>query len=510
MSSKRILGIAGAAMIGTLAGTGAVHAVISIDDDRVVTGITYALETLQSNRTYEVRDSSGGTTTYYEGADATSVSNETDVHLATGVILPATTDVVVDVELENLVIGDIAPTLVLSNAALGATPTPISGLNITRLSGGAEGDSEVQFGLTTVAQLPATTVLVISFGSRVGILPDKPGTITVKTTRIFAGAPVTQTTVLRDAIKTMRGVVVDGDPNNLTAAVASEFRKFKGGTDEGVSGVVDGGDRDPGRVAHVGTLRIHLASSTPPLQNARRGQGELTSVTGIISAAKISISGATAFLEENDDGEKLAYSSASSACSPVGSSLVDDNGAIEAALTDFDGATDHLCLRVDGETVIPETSYRASISYTVAAGSSPAFPPLESVEQLGSISRDGATVPIAHLTTNQKYRQQLVMVNRSSGSVSYRTTFQTEDGTEYEAGEAASGSLEPGRTVLEVSDMVFFDDGNNNPDGTPRGAHGSAVLSVSIEPSMLEVATVTTNKVGDDRSTDTVVWNPDP
>ncbi len=511
MSSKRILGIAGAAMIGTLAGTGAVHAVIEVDGDGTITGVpTFAIETLPSNYTYKPSDNTEGGTTYYEVSDQTGVSNETSVRVPIGMEVPDNTNAVVTVNLTDLVMTGDAPSLVVSLAATDPAAN-IANLTTGVLTGGGRGDRQVQFSVTVgdVAGngVTADHVLVVDFGGKLGVDPTKAGTISITTSRLFAGATVAETTTIREAIKTARALKVTVEPNSPVASVEEGFLKFKAGT--GVSTNEDIAQL----AAHVGRLEIGIATSTPPFENARRGMGEITGITDLVSAAKISFTGQTSFLEEDDDGDKLAYVGGAQ-CAPARNSIMNDDGDLEAALTDFDDATSHLCLKVDGETAIPETTaYEASIAYTSALGSNAAFPPAGSTHTLGSIERDGSTVNIVQLTTNRKYNQRIVLVNRTSGTVDYSTTFQVPDGAiEPVAKAAAKGELKPGRTVLEVKDMVVFDGGggenNRRDDNGDPGGQGSAVLSVSIVPAMLEVATVTTRNTqsGGTGSTDTVVW----
>ena len=497
MSSKRILGIAGAAMIGTLAGIGAAHAVINLGESGV-TGIpVFAKETMLRSRNISPVDGSGGP--YYEVAANTGASGELNVNIPAGIEVPATTTAVVTVELTNLVFSglSLAGSTVITATTTADPPVVIANTTSALLSGGSRGDKRAQFSITTGANpITSTSRLVIAFG-RFGADPTVDGSIKITISRTVAGERVASEVELSNVVKTASVLTTTATPQMQTASVEDGFMKFKAGTGVAADGLA----------AHVGNLRIGIATTTNTIYNAGRGglsynaTGVITTASNIASAAKIVFTGPTSFLAEEgegDDAKKRVYLGDED-CTPVGSSIVNDEGELEAALDDVSTATGtHLCLKVDGETAIPVTDpYEAAITYTSHLGSDTAFPLAPSNHTLGSIVRDGSTVRIAYLTTNQKYNQRLVLVNRSSEPVEYSMTFQTADGTTAEAKDAADGMLSAGRTVLDVRDIVTFDNGSGN------GGHGSAELAVVVASSMIDVATVTTTR--SDGSTDTVV-----
>lgn len=514
MSSKRILGIAGAAMIGTLAGTGAVHAEITLGDSGTEGAITFAKETFRSDRKWDV-----GGTTYYEGAANTGSSGELDIVVPVGLAVPVSTSAIVTVELEDLVFTGFTPTL---GARTNATPPVAVTLGATTgvVTGGAAGDRRVQFQLVTNATnaLTATHNLLIEL-DRIGVDPDKNGSITVKISREIGGVGVESETRIPDAVKSISGLRVTSTESEPIASVEEMFMKFRK-TDE------DTGVADNQLAANVGNLRITVATTTPAntLYNAGRGDaasmnGRVTVPAHLVSEAAVVFAGETSFLAdegEGDEAKKLVYVDRAANCSTTDSptSIVDadDDNKLKAALGDFaDTSTltggGYLCLKVDGETSIPATDpYTVSVGFTSLLGSNAAFLPDSSSRTLGSIKRDGSTVYIPYLTTNQKYNQRLVMVNRSNTPVEYSMTFRTAEDTTATARAAASGTLPAasdggGRVVLDVRDIVMF-----AVEGRDTGGHGSAELAVVTSSSMLDVATVTTTR--GDGSTDTVVLDP--
>ena len=512
MSSKRILGIAGAAMMGTVAGTGEVHAVIGISTSGTTGAPTFAMETMRSDREVEPRDGIGGP--FFEVAANTGSSGELDLRVPIKISVPATTSALITIDLEDLVFtGAPTPTLIVSPATVADPPANITGVAPTIVSGGGRGDKRLQFGFTTTSTVvPDDAVLLVAIG-RLGADPDTPGSITVTASRTFAGERISDFTRLPEAVKVARALNVTVTPQNQTASVEEGFMKFKPGT--GVSG-----DQ---LAAQVGKLLVGIATTTPAttFYNAGRGDvassalrpGEVSLASHIANEAAITFTGETAFLadDEADDPKKRVYVGDVD-CDPVGSSIMDDDGMLKSTLPLFDNDGDndgeaddnggaYLCLKVDGETVIPVTeAYTVGIAYTSALGANAQFAPANMpATPLGLIGRDGSTVNIAHLTTNRKYNQRLVMVNRSGGELEVTMTFEGEPGTT--ASPTTLTRMVPtGRTTLKVSDVVTFTNDDND-----NGGNGSAVLSADVTSTMFDVATVTTTR--EDGSTDTVVWD---
>ena len=156
---------------------------------------------------------------------------------------------------------------------------------------------------------------------------------------------------------------------------------------------------------------------------------------------------------------------------------------------DFTSAM-HLCLMVDGETMIPEGTYSVETKYAPLT-SSYAFAAPGATHALGAISRDGTTVHIPFLTTYSGYNQRLVLRNRSGREVTYTVTFATEDGI-VATPSSVSGML-PAMSLetMRVQDVVTLD----------GGARAAATVTSNAAMGMLGVATTLVNL--EDRSTDT-------
>ena len=78
----------------------------------------------------------------------------------------------------------------------------------------------------------------------------------------------------------------------------------------------------------------------------------------------------------------------------------------------------------------------------------------------------------------------------------YNFSFQTEPGVTATAGDAATGTVQPGENlVLRVSDIVTFE----------GGTRGSGTINVVAPSNRVDIATTQVNL--SDGGTDTVVYN---
>ena len=511
MSSKTILGIAGAAMIGTLAGTGAAHAVLGTGEAGTTGVPTFARETFTKTPKFAPSDGSGGA--YYEAAAHTGASGELDIRIPFGIIVPDTEDAIVTVDLEDIVLTGLAPTLEFQTSA--TPPVAITPTAVTVVSGGLQGDRRAQF-LVDLASvgLARDTSMLVKLG-RLGIdttmagIEDGVGTITITTTRPSVTPIQSKTVTLTRVVKVQPALELTVRPREQTADSQEGFTKFRPGSGVGLDQLA----------ASVADIRLGLATTSETFFNAQRGSapsGTIRGVTDLISndpddGTAITFSGVTTFVEQDNDGNRKVYLGDED-CSPEGSSIQDTDGGLKATLDDVrggprgstptDGANPaYLCLKVDGATPIPETeAYKLNIDYVSVYGANALHPPQNVVGMnLGSITREGSTVHIPYLTSNRKYNQRVVVVNRSGRAVPYSMTFTTADGTTASP-DSRSGMLPAGRTVWLVhSDLVRFD-----VEDSENGGHGSAELTVAS--GLIDVATVLTNR--EDGSTDTVVLDP--
>ena len=147
--------------------------------------------------------------------------------------------------------------------------------------------------------------------------------------------------------------------------------------------------------------------------------------------------------------------------------------------------------------IIPETApYTVMATYEDLA--SAAFGTEGETHTLGRIMRDGTTVRLPYLTTNNRFNQRIYIVNRG-GAADYVMTFH---GDGDEAGMDATGELmgSGATTILSLRDNDVVTIG-------PGRTSTSATLIIESEPTMIDVATSQINReLG---TSDTVVYQED-
>ena len=160
-------------------------------------------------------------------------------------------------------------------------------------------------------------------------------------------------------------------------------------------------------------------------------------------------------------------------------------------------AAQYLCIMIDPEAEdamrIPATSaYTAMGSYQKIADA--AIGPMPMEQTLGMVERNGTTVRLPYLSTNEKFNQRIRIVNRGP-EARYDMSFHGADDM---AGEDANGMLAANAiTVLSLrTDDVVMPGNGNNTSGT---------LIVEAQPGMIDVATVQINR--ETGNSDTVVYD---
>ena len=329
---------------------------------------------------------------------------------------------------------------------------------------------------------------------------------------------------------------------NPVSSVAVGFRRFVTGTGDrrATWASTDGGQ------ARLGWLVTKAnTSSMLMLRNARTGlivaaPSEILTDAGQVRwevNGELDFGAFHALLESFEDPNadpKVTATNAQAMC-PTGAANAPDRGTLLDAegerLIGEDGtiptgassgstgwkapAAYLLCVNVDilgpGEdgtgtnTVqIPAAKFTAT-AYTRTGPS--AAPRMVGEGTVGSITRDGATVQIAYLTTSAKHNQRLIIVNRGKAPISITDiVFQTEDGTEVElsalalAAAGTDAALIAGETTRVIS--IGGDLGMLSITGDSRRT--AATLSFNGIASNISVATTQVNL--SDSSTDTVMW----
>ena len=475
MFSRKTLGIAGAAILGTLVGTNPAHAVIMVDDDGDVTDqIKVAKETLDASITKDG-------TKYYKVTESSS-GGEFDVSIPYG-FAGNNRDIIVQYTLGGMVFTD-ASMVGLTHSGHGT----IAG-TIGKLSGGDAKDDTVRFSISGGTVI-ATDDLLLEI-RELAVDPGAVGTITMVASYSFSGLTVSETVTIADAVKTMDALNAAVTPDSATALVTEGFQKFG---PEGADNVVTGG-----LTASVG--KIAIGNETGFVSASSTAITAPTELMGTETAA-LTFAGDISFVDD-------VFLSTTVGCTTNDTTLFKteeevkswkagaDTGAPVLADVDATGGA-FLCFTVDGETAIPKGDYTVTISYDPLTTTA-AFPPATKTSTVGSIRHDGTTVHIPYLTTDDRYNQKLVLINRNSSAVEYTIKFTGEEGVTPTAGADAAGMLQPGRTVLSLrnDDVVSFGEGEKQ-----RTAATVDVVSISGN---ISVAVVTLTR--SNGSVDTVTYH---
>lgn len=500
MISSRITRIAGAAILGTIVGTGPAYAQMSVDTstdpDTVRNARQIAIETLGV----------GGTTTkdgatYYEiegGAFSTII------HPLRARALNQ--QLVVTYTLENMVFTADNP-LTAASLTVHQTFTAPTTLGtaatatVTLESGGKGGDNMAVFHVTAGevftaayhAQLDIDELGLAATGT------DDTGSITVSLTHVFAGTPTTSILpAFKDAYTVVQSLnedldlVAGTDVVATTATTASGYMKFGDRNNASVGGL---------RISADGTKGGNLIFSVKSSGEITGGGGNVPTVhtgagTDIVRASPLVFEGDLSFVSD----VTLATANTCPAAGETSVVNMDDDDNVTSWKIDVDvnalATKKFLCIHVDGMTNIPQTdSYSISVNYTPLANAALGPTGLKAFE-LGSIDREGVDVNIPYLTTSDGYNQRLVIRNRASSSVGYVMSFQPETGISAEAGDDATGTLAGNSTtVLRARDVVTL----------TGGSRTAATLNLETASANVDVATVQVNL--SDGSTDTVTYS---
>ena len=113
----------------------------------------------------------------------------------------------------------------------------------------------------------------------------------------------------------------------------------------------------------------------------------------------------------------------------------------------------------DDSMQIEAGSYDVTPTY-METGEMQAMTPTGTATPIGSIRRDGTTVRLPYLTTNDLYNQRLVVVNRGSKDVHYSMSFTEEEDVTATSMLADDAMLTRMTTsVMKMRDIVMIEGG---------------------------------------------------
>ena len=488
MINRKTLGIAGAAILGTVVGTSPAYAVITLENGVTKDAPTFARETLTTVKTADDTD-------YYVVTGGSSLSTRVplDVVKAANEVLSIT------IEAENMIFLATPPSFGATGGEaldlLGAGPTYTAinaaetDFNITAAV--RDGDTSVTFTLGGATEVEASDL-----GSRyleftinnMGVRDGVDGSFRVTVRNQTNG--VSKITTVANAVKTARALRLSnveedlGRPQPLLiAGVEYDFKRFTGPA---------GGTPTPGgiTVARLGGYAVSLTSGILDAGGAVATLGDVMAT----ARSRIGGMGAVSFADD-------VYLDSNSSCNSTSGtvSLLTDGawkeGRARPAISD--NLSMNLCIKVDGDTEVPETEpYQLVLDFDPAAGA--AFPPTDQTLTLGSIVHDAAEASIPYVTTFGNYNQRLILTNSWSKAASYTVTFTTEDDVTATVADAATGEIAAGTVmVLPMADLVTIE----------GGTRAAARVVVEAPDGSIGVATTQVNR--STGTTDTVVYDVD-
>ncbi len=495
MLCRKTYRVAGAAIVGSLAlfATGVAHAIVDLDAaDKSEPAVTFAKELLKDSTPHEE-------VPYYT-VTATGTGDDAGlVRAKLGTSVSRSKEATVVFTFQNLVFIHATNTPALTvtksdGSAIAAVPA--------RTAGGASGDTSVTFELSPTEALPADAVLTLGVPSGgVGISANDPVSVTMNVTAdpfLVGGTPTTHEASYANAIDAQLSINFTSTPNSIRGSVAEGYRRFTG------SGVYDSGRR-----ASLGRIAVSVEPHLKP-------DGTTVNAAALYTTASDSAFGATlpgstppesSVVIKGDFSfiDKAMFDSDSD-CNHIENDGLNGNKNVLPA----DDTTQitpqqlrwvlprHFCVRVSGADDAPlimRSEYEAEFSPKYVDAVNTDLAPATLTAAYGSISRDGLAVQIPYLTTDERYNQRIVIVNRGAAST-YNMSFTSEDGISADPSSRASGVLPTGTTVFKTRDVVFIS------GGPPHRVSGMIVFESPA--GSISVATNQTNR--GDGGTDTVVY----
>ena len=496
MLSNKSLGIAGAAMLGSVAllGTNAANAAINLDSsDKSKPAVTYAQETV--NETVPSDDG-----TFYMVSSAGDDSDLLDVNGAMGVSAVQGESLTITYTLSGGVFGQdltaAGTELAIHASDSDRTGNQVTGNEVAKDSGGMKGDNMV--------------VYLVSLDQGTSLLSTHVVSLRVPSLGVsMEGASVSVDIHNRDqdretmkeypmAVMLDRGIKETANAMNLTTYVERAYVDFGLSDDETPAPMLTGtvgsflvnaaSDVYNAQDGADATLAAMLHDDFDDADNDDAAQAAMVQFTGPTAvASRVWMSDMTcttpAASDENDLIERESGS---------------NNGKLKGVpVKDLDDPDSimYLCMTVPGDKPIAAGSFNGKSSYTGIAGGM--VKPVGMDTALGSIRRDGINVWLPYLTTNPKYSQRIIMVNNSDMPAKYMMEFVSDEDVMVTAGAGAMGTLAANKTTT----LHLTNDDVMSVEGAPRAA---ALLVIEAQPGDITVSTNLTNKMYG--TTDTVVY----
>ena len=470
MLTRRVIKVAGAAVAVAAMGQLPAHAAVNLDSG---TGaVTYARETLTGVV---------GSTVYYEVE--TDPAGPLSLEAAVGRAIGASGAFQVKFKLDDMVFG-----VDLDHGDL--TIAGDSSPTISRLTGGTVGSNEVVYTITATSDGIASGALMTLAVTHLGIHQSKPGKASMGTRlwtgNVDTGPPFERFTTGKTVASAVSALRESATRVSPLVKFADGFRAFPGGSLMASVGQITIGPNEG--------LLVAADSAAADLANTSGTTDPGVEFAGTIDFAQ------KAFLSTKADcSSEVADTTLTKDASGVTVWKVSADAGWPVPLATADDK--HLCIEVNGTTSIPETiAYKATVSYGGGITGA-AFPPGNAELELGQVLREGTTVSLPYVNTNDRFIFRIVIMNKGSESAPYQFEFTAPRGdsagsTTATALTGAKGMVAGNSTrILNATDVVEVE-GHRTATG--------ATLTVGIPREDLEVVTVQVNR--SDGSTDSVSY----
>ena len=324
-----------------------------------------------------------------------------------------------------------------------ASPYTVTQLATTLVSGGAVGDSYAIYSVTAPSATteikstsivtftpPASALKVTSISSPVTMTYSLYETLTLASN---SGASISSKTA--NLATFAAGFKYSIVANNTVASVNGSFKKF----------VASSATTTP-VLANLGTLNYGVTTGvvSPIAAGTQVALADLTA-----TGTKLTISGDFTAVDTTKNGG--VFLAADSSCTVAGPGvMVAGNASATIALGAIAGT--NVCYAVTGTTAIPAQTITAALTVVPATGSTAAS---VAAQTLGTISHDGTTMvaPLAQVPTG--WISRLVLNNSGTVARDYTVTALGETGNTITlTGAAASGTIQPGTTVIDLAALM--------------------------------------------------------
>jgi hypothetical protein len=318
--------------------------------------------------------------------------------------------------------------------------------NGTIVQGGAVGDNYVIYQVTAdtsgnaasnslTLTFSAADLKVLATSSPVTVKYSLHETGTSAQTALGAGTAVLYTKS-GNLATFAAGLKYSVTPNDSVASVNQAFKKFTTNSPSPV-------------LAKLGDITYDVATAYKPTT------GLAVALSDLVTTATLTIAGDFSAVDTTVNGGIFTSTAADCLTPGVAGAMVTGNASATITVdTTALAASSIVCYAITGTTVVPAQSAITS-ALTVLTKPSTSTAASVAAQTLGTISHDGTTMvaPLAQVPTG--WISRLVLNNSGTVARDYTVTALGETGNTITlTGAAASGTIQPGTTVIDLAALM--------------------------------------------------------